>query len=78
MSPTMLSDWNRLSETLQLVLAQEALMRAVETIAGHAETLANEMEAGGLEDRGGPDALRLLAAVVRVTGKESSSPAGHA
>jgi hypothetical protein len=27
------------------------------------------MEAGGLEDRGGPEALRLLAAIVEVTGE---------
>ena len=74
----MLSNWNTLSEDLQLVLAREALQRAAETIAGHAETLAQEMEAGGLEDRGGPDALRLLAAVVRVTGQDSLFPAGHA
>ena len=74
----MLSNWNTLSDNLQLVLAREALLRAAETIAGHAETLAQEMEAGGLEDRGGPDALRLLAAVVRVTGQDNLVPAGHA
>lgn len=74
----MLSNWNSLSEDLQLVLAKEALLRAAETIAGHAETLAQEMETGGLEDRGGPDALRLLAAVVRVTGQDNQIPAGHA
>lgn len=74
----MLSNWNSLSEDLQLVLAKEALLRAAETIAGHAETLAEEMETGGLEDRGGPDALRLLAAVVRVTGQDNQIPAGHA
>lgn len=74
----MLSNWNTLSDDLQLVLAREALLRAAETIAGHAETLAQEMEAGGLEDRGGPDALRLLAAVVRVTGQDNLVPAGRA
>ncbi len=74
----MLSDWNMLSEDLQLILAREALLHAAETFAGHAETLAREMEAGGLEDRGGPDALRLLAAVVRVTGQDDHVPAGHA
>ena len=74
----MLTDWNSLSEDLQLVLAREALLRAAETIAGQAETLAQEMEAGCLEDRGGPDALRLFAAVVRVTGQDNIVPAGHA
>lgn len=69
----MLSNWNALSDNLQLVLAREALQRAAEIIAGQAETLAREMEMGGLQDRGGPDALRLLAAVVRTTGTDSFS-----
>ncbi len=74
----MLSNWNLLSDDLQLILAREALLRAAETIAGQAETLAEEMEAGCLEDRGGPDALRLFAAVVRVTGQDNNVPAGNA
>jgi hypothetical protein len=41
------------------------LLRAVEMIIGQAETLAQEMEFGALPDRGGPEALRLLAAVAR-------------
>ena len=73
----MLSNWNALSDNLQLVLAREALQRAAEIIAGQAETLAREMEMGGLQDRGGPDALRLLAAVVRTTGTDPLS-AGQA
>jgi hypothetical protein len=40
--------------------------------------LAAEMEEGVLPDRGGPEALRLFAAVVRVTGREVIPPAGHA
>ena len=64
----MLEDWNVLSDTLQLVLSREALRRAAEIIAGQAEVLAGEMEKGMLDDRGGPDALRLLAGVVRVNG----------
>ena len=74
----MIADWNILSDELQLVLAREALRRAVETIAGQAEILADEMEVGTLADRGGVDALRLLAAVVRVTGQDSLGAAGHA
>ena len=61
----MLTDWNALSDNVQLHLAQQALRHATETIAGQAETLAGVMEDGELQDRGGPDALRLLAAVVR-------------
>jgi len=74
----MLRDWNLLSDELQLALSREALSRAAETIAGQAELLAGEMESGRLSDLGGPDALRLLASVVRVTGQDSLAPAGHA
>ena len=74
----MVREWNLLSDEQQLVLAREALRRAAETIAGQAEVLAAEMEEGGLLDRGGPDALRLLANVVRVNGLDALLPAGHA
>ncbi len=74
----MLADWNILSDDTQLALSREALRHAAETIAGHAETLAGEFDLGALADRGGADALRLLAAVVRVTGQDSFGPAGHA
>lgn len=59
-------DWTHLSDTLQLALSQEALRRASAIIAEQAELLAAEMEAGRLEDRGGADALRLLAAIIRL------------
>ena len=39
--------------------------------------LAGEMECGGLADRGGADALRLFAAVVRMEGRDDLAPAGH-
>jgi len=71
-------EWNTLSECAQLALAREALSRASEAIAGQAEVLADEMESGGLPDRGGPGALRLLAAVVRANGERIQVPAGHA
>ena len=74
----MLSNWNLLSDDLQLTLSQAALYRAAETIAGQAEVLAREIEDGSLNDRGGPDALRLLARIVRLTGKAEMTPAGHA
>ena len=59
------TNWSLLPEGAQLALSQAALVHAAATIAHQAETLAEEMEAGALADRGGPDALRLLAAVVR-------------
>ena len=74
----MTADWDLLPDTVQLALSREALRRAVETVAGQAEVLANEMELGTLSDRGGADALRLLAAIARVTGDEGLGAAGRA
>jgi len=74
----MLTDWNLLSEELQLMVSREALRHAADLIAGQADELAWEMESGGLSDHGGPEALRLLAAVVRVTGEADMAVAGHA
>jgi Mor family transcriptional regulator len=72
------ASWNILPEEMQLVLSREALRRAAETLAEHAELLAAEMESGTLTDRGGPDALRLFAAVVRATNDDAFGPVGHA
>jgi hypothetical protein len=77
MGRAMLADWNRLPEDMQITLSREALRRATATIATQAEVLAQEMECGGLADRGGADALRLFAAVVRVGGRDDVTPAGH-
>jgi hypothetical protein len=75
----MLTNWNLLSDELQLLVTREALRRAADVIAGQADELAVEMESGGLSDRGGPDALRLLAAVVRSSGNDGfAAVAGHA
>ncbi len=71
-------NWNTLPEELQLVLSREALRRAADTLAEHALLLAEEMERGTLTDRGGPDALRLFAAVVRATNEDALGPVGHA
>lgn len=74
----MLRDWNLLSDELQIALSAAALDRAAETIASQAELLAGEMDAGTLADRGGADALRLLAIVVREAGRRGSATAGTA
>jgi hypothetical protein len=74
----MLADWNVLSDDLQLTLSREALRRAAEIIARQAEELAFEIEGGGLQDRGGADALRLLASVVRLNGQTVFGPVGRA
>lgn len=62
----MLSDWNCLTEETQLLLSREALRRAVATFGVQAEILADQIESGLLPDRGGPEALRLIAAITRV------------
>lgn len=62
----MLSDWNCLSEETQLLLSREALRRAVAILGVQAEILADQIETGLLPDRGGPEALRLIAAITRV------------
>jgi hypothetical protein len=74
----MLNNWNLLSEDLQLILSREAMRRAMQAVATQAESLAEEMEEGTLADRGGVDALRLLAAVMRVTGDDGQGPTGRA
>lgn len=74
----MIADWNTLSEPLQLYLAQQAFRQAAETIAGQAEVLAQEFEAGTLADRGGAEALRLMAAIVRALGPEATQHVGQA
>jgi hypothetical protein len=74
----MLSDWNILSEDLQLVLSRDALSVASAIIADQAETLAQEMETGTISDHGGANALRLLAALVRTHEPAQEGPVGHA
>jgi hypothetical protein len=58
-------------------LAAASLQQAVERIAGQAETLAGEMERGAIADCGGAEALRLLAAVVRLGGWGALPVSGH-
>lgn len=70
--------WHSLPEPLQLVLAQESMRRAAATLAEQAELLAYEMDEGTLIDHGGPDALRLFAAIIRSTNAHAAGPVGNA
>ena len=72
------STWHTLPDDLQLTLSREALRRAAETLAEHAELLASEMDSGALLDQGGPEALRLFAAVVRATNRDGFATVGTA
>jgi len=76
MPPTL--EWTALPDSLQIALARGAMRKAAETLAGQAELLALEMEEGALVDRGGPEALRLFAAIVRATSDESRHVLGNA
>jgi hypothetical protein len=69
------TDWDALSDHVQIALGREALRRAAATIASQAEILAEEIEDGALADRGGVDALRLFASLVRVHNQGSVDPA---
>ena len=72
-------EWDSLTDAQQLRVSNAALLFAVKTIAGQAEMLAVEMDAGTLMDCGGPDALRLLAAILRISSTSTPSAAsiGH-
>lgn len=72
------SNWQTLPESTQLVLSREAMRRAAETLAEHALLLAEEIDRGTLTDRGGAEALRLFAAVVRATNDDAFARVGHA
>ncbi|MEO8716043.1 MAG: hypothetical protein ABI369_13615 [Acetobacteraceae bacterium] len=72
------ADWNLMSDELQLVVSREALRRASGIIAEQADLLAKEIDGGRLEDRGGADALRLLAAIVRLNNATAEQVSGRA
>lgn len=73
-----MTEWHSISEPLQLQLAQEALRQATNNLAAYAEALAAEMEGGHMSDRGGNEALRLFATLVRSVHASGQVTAGHA
>ena len=73
-----MTDWEVLSEPLQLQLAKAALREASKNLAAYAEGLAAEMEAGFMADRGGHEALRLFANIVREVHASEPEAVGHA
>lgn len=70
--------WNDLPDPLQLLVAQRAMRRAACTIAGQAEQLAGAIEDGGLRGLDGPEALRLLAVLIRLAAQDPLAPCGRA
>jgi hypothetical protein len=69
------ADWDVIPEPLQLRLTATAMRRAAASIASQADGLAHAMETGLLEERDGPEALRLLAAVLRITTQDGRAGA---
>ncbi len=70
--------WSRLPEVEQLALANAALLRALDVLVADAELLATEIDRGALTDRGGAEALRLLACIIRTAGRGGLAAVGHA
>jgi hypothetical protein len=60
------------------MVSRDALRRVADVFAEQADGLASEMETGSLSDRGGPEAPRLLAAVVRGNGGSGFTVVGDA
>jgi hypothetical protein len=71
----MVRDWCLPSDNLRL---SDHLRHAAEAIVRQADRLVEEMDIGPLSDEGGPEALRLLAGVVRASGEPMPEVAGHA
>ena len=78
MGVSQMTNWENLSEPLQLRLAQAALREASKNLAAYAEALASEIEAGFMSDRGGQEALRLFANLVRAVHGAEPEGVGHA
>ena len=74
----MFSAWTDIPDEMQVALAMEAMRRAALVIAGQAEALSSEIETGAIADRGGPEALRLLATVIRTVGQDDFPTVGMA
>ena len=74
----MLPDWNQLPDDVQIALSREALHRAASIAATQAEVLADEIDNGNLADRGGAEALRLFAAMLRASDCDGLAPQGTA
>ncbi len=74
----MLTDIAVLSEDARLALSRAALREAAQAIAERAVLLAQEMEEGSVADLGGPEALRLFAAVIRMFSQDALVPVGNA
>ncbi len=72
------TEWQSISEQLQLSLAQAAMRQASTIIADQAELFAVQFTTRTLHDRGAADALKLFAVLLRETSAECLRPVGNA
>jgi hypothetical protein len=72
------SAWDHLSEECQMQVAEAAMQRANEILARQADAMAEEIAQGDLPDRGGAEALRLFASLIRKAQLHWGHAAGHA
>ncbi len=72
------SEWQTLSDELQVQISRQALRQAALIIADQVELFAVQFVSGTLQDRGAADALMLFATLLRETSTECLVPAGHA
>jgi hypothetical protein len=72
------SEWQALSEEMQLLLAQQAMRQAAQIVADQAELFAVQFTQRTLADRGAADALKLFAMLLRETSAECLRPIGNA
>jgi hypothetical protein len=72
------TEWQSISDQLQVSLAQAAMRQASTIIADQAELFAVQFTSKALQDRGAADALKLFAVLLRETSAECLRPAGNA
>jgi len=72
------TEWQSISDQLQVSLAQAAMRQASTIIADQAELFAVQFTSKTLQDRGAADALKLFAVLLRETSAECLRPVGNA
>jgi hypothetical protein len=72
------TEWNGISDELQVALAKQAMRHAAGIIADQADLFAVQFANATLQDRGAVEALKLFAVLLRETSAECLAPIGNA
>ena len=72
------SEWQGISDELQVALAKQAMRHAACIIAEQADLFAVQFANATLQDRGAVEALKLFAVLLRETSAECLAPIGNA